>query len=436
MPVPQGLYQQVRDELERTAGPARLKHAGPRLARLAWLVTGMVAARSAVVAEVARELEALYSAPVAAGPPGEAMADGRRAFAKTPRAASWERRLRRALADPGLSYADCYAPALARLIDWGAALGGRKWVAVVIDESSKADRVHLFRASLARAGGALPLAWAVWERNAPLGEGEYWAWVDRVLAALARVLPPGVEVVVLADRAYDNAEFTDRLAAYGWHWAVRAKANGELRFRDRLGREHALRDLVRRRLRRPGQRWKARGWAFKKAGWRELSAVALWAPGQAEPLVLLTDLPPRWEVLARYDRRFWTEPGFRCDKKKGWQWESSQARGLAHQKVMLVAMAWASLVALCQGLQAARARLAELAARPPRARRGGARPALPQPARESLFRLGLHAARDYLHRPIAAPVFCRLPAAAGNSWNADWRQAQAKRFLSHHWSAP
>src|SRR5437588_12067554 len=111
MPVPQTLYLEVRGELERTAGPARLKHAGPRLARLAWLVTGMVAAKSAVLAEIARELETLYSAPAAAGAPGVAAPSaGRRAFAKTPRAASWERRLRRAVADPGPTYPDCSGP--------------------------------------------------------------------------------------------------------------------------------------------------------------------------------------------------------------------------------------------------------------------------------------------------------------------------------------
>src|SRR5947207_996937 len=137
-----------------------------------------------------------------------------------------------------------------------------------------------------------------------------------VLAQVAAELWAGARVVVLADRAFDIPTFVDRITARGWHWVVRLKANGTSRFRDHLGREHGVRDLVRRHVARPGQRWKAHGQVFKKAGWRPASVVALWAAGQAEPLVVLTDLPPRWEVLKLYGRRFWIEAGFRTDKTK------------------------------------------------------------------------------------------------------------------------
>lgn len=155
---------------------------------------------------------------------------------------------------------------------------------LAVDESSKGAEVHLLRVSLPYRGASLPLAWAVWEQNRPL--------------------PAGLPVVVVADRAYDIPAFVDRVAAYGGHWAVRCKANGSMRVRDRRGREQAVRDLARRHLPGPGRRWKGRGQAFKEAGWREASLVGVWGRGQKAPLVVLTDLPARWRVLRPYQRRF------------------------------------------------------------------------------------------------------------------------------------
>ncbi len=299
---------------------------------------------------------------------------------------------------------------------------GGQPVVLVVDESSKGDAVHLFRVSLPYRGGSLPLAWAVWAQNEPLPAGAYWERVDAVLAQVARPLPPGPEVVVLADRAYDVPAFADRLAAYGWHWVVRGKARGAMRFRDQRGQEHAIRELVGRHLPAPGRRWKGRGRVFKDAGWRAASVVGLWGRGQEEPLVVLTDLPARWAVLRLYRRRCWIEPGFRNDKTRGWRWEDSQIRDLAHQERLLLALAWASLVALCLGAAAADARLAAR-----RARR--ARPRRPEHARESLFTLGLGRARQRLYRPGTVALRWHLPALLAESWTAQWQRAQG--FFAH-----
>ena len=101
--------------------------------------------------------------------------------------------------------------------------------------------------------------------------------------------------------------FVSRVAAYGWHWIVRCKINSALRFRDHQGHEWRLGALVAQHVPGPSHRWKARGEVFKKAGWRGASVVVLWAAGHKEPLAVLTDLRPQWEVLAWYGRRFWCE---------------------------------------------------------------------------------------------------------------------------------
>ena len=393
MPAHVPLYQEVEEQLKRITAQHGLRLTAVR--RLTLLVTGIIAAKSGVISQVAAELFA----------PGLTRASSAESIA---------RRLRRALGDTRLAPQTCYAPVLSEVIDWPAVLQGGTRVVLALDESSKADAVHLLRVSLPYRGGSLPLAWAVWEQNRPLPEGQYWAMVDAVLAQVAQLLPAGLEVIVVADRAYDIPAFVDRLAAYGWHWVVRCKANGTLRFRDHTGREHALREVVRQQVPGPGRCWKGRGWVFKDAGWRQASVVAVWGQGYKERLVLLTDLPPRWRVLRVYRRRFWIEPGFRNDKKKGWQWEDSQVPGLAHQERLLLALAWASLVMLCLGVQEAQARLTARLARPPRR---------PEHARQSLFRLGLQVARRWLYRQLELTLTWRLPDLDAGRWTEQWQRA-------------
>ena len=114
------------------------------LIRLALLVTGILAARSAVLAQVAAALDALR-------------------LTRATVVDSITRRLRRALDDPHLTAQTCYIPALQHVLDWEQVLRGARHLTLIVDESSKADQIHLFRVSLPYWGGALPLAWAVWQ---------------------------------------------------------------------------------------------------------------------------------------------------------------------------------------------------------------------------------------------------------------------------------
>ena len=143
----------------------------------------------------------------------------------------------------------------------------------------------------------------------------YGAALERVLARAAGIVPVDQQVIVVADRAYDVASFVDRVTRHAWHWVIRAKERGTLRVRNRLG-DRGLVALLRQHLgARRGARWKTQGMIFKKAGWRSASVVAL--RGTAGLLVVISDLPARWSLLAVYRRRFWIEPSFRNDKSAG-----------------------------------------------------------------------------------------------------------------------
>jgi hypothetical protein len=399
------LYQTVLQRLVRTIpASAGVPHAS--VIRLALLVTGILAARSAVLAQVAAALDALR-------------------LTRATVVDSITRRLRRALDDPHLTAQTCYIPALQHVLDWEQVLRGARHLTLIVDESSKADQIHLFRVSLPYWGGALPLAWAVWPQNTALAPGAYWQAVDQVLAQVAALLPPGLVVTVLADRAYGIPPFLDRCQAYGWHWVLRLTTTGSHRFCDVRGVEHALRDLGQRHLGQPGRRWRSRGRLFKDAGWRAVGLVGLWGRGAKEPLVVITDWPPTWSVVRQYERRFWIEPGFRSDKRKGWQWEASQVQGVAHHERLLVALAWASLVVLCIGVEEAQQRLAAAQARPWRKRLRQVRH-----ARESVFTLGLRALQRWLVGTERHAWRWWLPALDAPSWERQWYHWQAMRLVN------
>src|ERR671932_798094 len=171
------VFQEVFQRIRTTATPQQLPSAA--CCRLALLVTGILAAKSTVVAQIAAELTALR-------------------LTHATQTESIERRLRRTLNDPHLSPTICYDPLLPQVIDWDQVLRGSPRIVVILDERTKRDQVHLLRASLPYWGGSLPRAWEVWEQNLPLPEGEYWQRIEQVLARVARQVPTGLEVVVVA----------------------------------------------------------------------------------------------------------------------------------------------------------------------------------------------------------------------------------------------
>jgi hypothetical protein len=396
------VWQAVVERVQQAAAGQRVRATTVR--RLALLVTGSVLARSVVLSRVAAELAETGLTDATA--------------------ASVARRRRRTLAAP-LPAEALYQPAVVAALGWEQPpAGGRLWL--VLDESTQDARVHLLRLSVAYRGGAVALTWRLWEQNGAQPEGAYWQAVDAVLAAAAALRPPGRPVPLLADRAYGIPPFLDRLAARGWSFVVRLTV-GSVVWRDQRDREVALGTLLARHVPRPGQRWKSQGHLFKGAGWRRVSVVAYWHPSEDERLVVITDGAPRWAVLSDYGRRFWCEAAFRADKAAGWNWEASQVRGVARQAQLVLAMAWASLIAVCVGVQAAADDRARLALRRPRP---GKRLGRPRPARASLFTLGVRRLQGWVHRTRRGSLPWALPQLDAPAWSRQWHAAQSRQLIA------
>jgi hypothetical protein len=248
-------------------------------------------------------------------------------------------------------------------------------VRVVIDETTKDDGVHVLVVGLAYRGTVVPLALRTWPQNVPLPEGAYWDAVGATLWEVHAALPAVLRahVLVLADRGYGVPTFLDLLRALGWQWLVRVQGQTRLRLPD--GTERSLRALAPA----PGTTWIGATvrdttgdttgdtttllMVFKKAGWRHVQVVALWAVGQEEPWLLVTSLdasPTRWRD---YAVRWAIERLFLSWKSHGWALERCGVTAPPRLARLLVGYCLATWWLLAAALPGAQVHLAELASR-------------------------------------------------------------------------
>jgi hypothetical protein len=285
----------------------------------------------------------------------------------------------------------------------------------MVDPSLQEDRVVMVSIHAWYRGRSLPLVWTTWPANRPLEDEGFWQRMDALLSEVAQLLPAGIQVTVLADRAFGSPAFTDRVANRHWHWVVRVQ--GQTRCRDRGGRERPVADLIGGK----GERKKMRGQVFKKANWREASVVVYWGRRHRSPLCLVSDLPPDWDIIDGYRHRFSIEPTFRDYKAYGWHWEQIQVKQLAHLDVLLVGMALATCLTLLVGaLQAA----AYLACPP-----SGKRHTRPWPAKYSLFQLGLRLWHACLAEGFLPHLWSALPDWDAPNWSTQITAHHVHAFI-------
>jgi hypothetical protein len=385
---PQTVYREIRQLLNAFLDAEVTESTRERLALL---VMGILSARNAAPARVAQALHTL-------GLTGAT-------------AESIERRIRRSENDPHLQATTCFHP-LARA--W-LCREHPSQLLLVLDPTCQEDRVVMVSVAVWYRGRALPLAWMIWPGNTPLTDTRFWERLRVLLAQVATLLPRGVPVTWLADRAFGTPSFIDLLTEYGWHYLVRVQ--GHTRCRTRQGREQPLGELVRQR----GARAKLRGEVFKKRGWRAASVVVYWGRAYKSPLCLVSDLAPAWALISLYRRRYAIEATFRHYKSYGWRWEQGQVTLLPHLERLLVGMALATWIAVMLGAEVA----AKLLAHPPTGRRH----TKPWAAKHSLFALGVERFAYLLHAsPQDAIRWCLGDWEAPN-WEDQITQHHAYAFI-------
>lgn len=350
------VYTGIRGELGRVLGQGVDQHT---LERLTLLVLGILGSKSASPSQVAK---AIHRLGVSSATPE-----------------SLERRVRRIENDPEVCAALCLHPLAKAYLAWGRP----RCLVLVVDATCQDERAVMLSVSVQYRGSALPLGFAVWPGNTPLSGDRFFPRVETLLHEVAPLLPSGVDVTVLADRAFGTPVFLDMVTALGWHYVVRVQ--GQTMFRDRNGRERSVGTMVHG----PKGRAKGQGDVFKKRGWRQASVVVHWGRRHAGPLCLVSDLRPRFDLCHLYRKRYAIETMFRNYKTRGWHWGNGQVTDLVHLERLLVAMALAVWLTLCRGAQAAR----EILQRPATGRRRTRCYA----GKHSLFTLGLERIHQMFH---------------------------------------
>lgn len=254
---------------------------------------------------------------------------------------AWRARLREFLCDgkekaapsqTEVAVQECFAPLLA----WVVCLWQGQTLPLAIDATLDADRLTALVVSVLYRGSAIPVAWQILPAN------RKGAWLPEIVALLERLapaVPASWQVIVMVDRGLWSPRLWDALRKLGWHPLCRIRTDAT--FRPQGGKRVRARALVGR----PGRAWVGAGEAYKDApSRRRATLVVIWAQGQKDPWVLLTDLPPTVVGPSWYALRFWIELGFRALKGVGWRWEHMRRqeprRVRRHWLVLAVATLW------------------------------------------------------------------------------------------------
>ncbi len=228
----------------------------------------------------------------------------------------------------------CFAPLLRWLLTWWTG----DQLALAIDATTHRDRLSAVVISVLYRSSAIPVAWHILPGNQP---GPWIAPTLGLLSLLGPVVPKNMTVLVLTDRGLWSPRLWKQIRTLGWPRLASGRVKNNTTFQPQAGCRLPARTLVPG----PGHGWVGTGTAFRNPKLRRRGVlVVFWEDGQAEPWMLLTDLPPESVGVCWYGLRVWIELGFRALKGVGWQWEHTRrtdpARVARHWLVLAVAMVW------------------------------------------------------------------------------------------------
>jgi len=253
------------------------------------------------------------------------------------------RRFERLLANRRLDVRAARAAVVAEVL--GAGRGQTLWLALDETHQGRTEtgaRLGMLALRLVYRERAIPLAWVCYQPGkAP---ARFPILVGRLIDEVAALVPPGTQVVLMTDRGLSWPSLLDRCRRVGWSFLCRVQRQTRVETAD--GHDAAIGDLAPR----PGTRWRGRGRAFLKAGWRDLNLVAVWRRGDKDPWLLVTDLAPTWVRCTQYRHRMDEEESFRDDKSSGFDWDASRVRDPAHMDRLLLVLQLAALFVLAQGV--------------------------------------------------------------------------------------
>ena len=200
----------------------------------------------------------------------------------------------------------------ALLVHWVPyVVGSRDSITVALDwtEFDADDQATIMLSLLTRHGRATPLVWLTVDRSTLKNRRN--AYEDQVLERLAKVLPAGVRVCVVADRGFGDQKLYRMLAEdLKFDFVIRFRANIEVTTAE--GETRAAADWVGA----GGRARTLRGAAVTAHACPVAAVVCVQAKGMKQPWCLATSLAdqPARALINLYAKRWQIEGGFRDTK--------------------------------------------------------------------------------------------------------------------------
>jgi len=210
----------------------------------------------------------------------------------------------RLLSNEGIVVWDMFAPWVAEVV------GARKTIVVAMDwtDFDADDQATLALSLVTNHGRATPLLWLTVLKDELKDQRNDFE--DLCLARLAKVLPEGVAVTILADRGFGDTKLFDFLDTLGFAYVIRFRGNIHLSAADGETR--------------PAAAWVGKGGRARKLRNAEVTAgrhkvgavVCVRARDMKEAWCLATNNAEATarEIMNYYAKRWTIEPGFRDTK--------------------------------------------------------------------------------------------------------------------------
>jgi hypothetical protein len=238
-----------------------------------------------------------------------------------------------------LLVADCFAGLLA----WILRFWPSEHLAIAMDASTLGNRFVVLAISVVYGASAIPVAWKILPATAKEAWKPHWL---RLLRKLKGVVPPEMQVIVLADRGLYAKWLFEAIVELKWHPFLRInRDNAQFQPTD-TGKYRPLNKVITA----TGQAYAQAGVMFRSRKARlACTLVACWSEGYEEPWLVVTDLPADQTEPAWYGLRTWIERGFKHGKSGGLRWQNTRMTDPRRSERLWLVMAVAQVLAMRQG---------------------------------------------------------------------------------------
>jgi hypothetical protein len=243
---------------------------------------------------------------------------------------STTRRLSRFLENPAVRVREWYRPIAEQWLQAQAACLGE--IRLIVDGTKVGFGHQLLLVSLAYRKRAIPIAWT-W---VPYVRGHSGAFQQlALLNYVRRLLPPGINVILVGDCEFGSVEVLKWLDLWHWFFVLRQKSDNCL-WLDGSSEWKPFASFTQK----PGQSfWLGHGYLTAKEIY-PTHLLVHWEVGEEEPWCLATNLPDRIMTLRYYRRRMWTEEFHGDIKKHGFDLERTMLQDFLKLSRLTLAVAF------------------------------------------------------------------------------------------------